>query len=333
MAKPATPQVSQPESNIAGLKEKARQFKSFLNAQYRENIAYNPSTSEIAKVSVSRWLEMGEAFKEATRLPGLPFGNIVHIYGKPDTGKTTTLMEAIAKAQQQGILPILILTEHKFDFHRLSEFMGADPEAMVVLHAENIEQAYGFMEKILRELPSGKLTFEVPVEGKDEPEQMVVDMTNQACYLMFDSIGNTMTETEMEYEIQDWDKSMGKHAKALKTLTKRINNLLSKVRDKCGILLLNQSYQSMPSYGPSVETPYGGDGVPYSCVLNIRMRRIGDLKMTVKGQEIIIGRKTQIEIKKNHISHLMPITEVYTVGTGLVLATEAELTKYKKLLK
>lgn len=332
MAKNEKVVVPAENTNLKNLKETAKQFKNFLNAQYREAVAYNPDVETIAKVSVSKWLNMGEAFVEATRLPGLPFGNITHIYGKPDTGKTSTIMEGIANSQRQGILPILILTEHKFDFSRLTSFMQADPEAMVVLHADNLEQAYGFMEKILRELPSGKLTFEVDSENGD-PEQIVVDMTDQACFMFMDSIGNTMTETEMEYEVGDWDKSMGKHAKALKALTKRVNNLLSKVRDKCGIVLLNQSYQSMPSYGPSVETPYGGDGVPYSCVLNLRYRRIGDLKMTMSGQDIIIGRKIQIEVKKNHISHLMPITEIYCVGSGLITATEESLKAYKKLLK
>ena len=314
-----------PVTDTTKLKEVARQFKSYMNAQYREAVAYTPDTATIAKVSVSKWLTMPKAFSDAIALPGLPFGNITHVYGKPNTGKTTLLMESIGQCQAQGVLPILILTEHKFDFNRLTKFMGADPEAMLVFHADTIEQAYGFMEKIIRDLATGKIVLETE-DGKDQ----VIDMTNQDCFIFMDSIGNTMSESEMEYEIEDWDKSMGKPAKALKALTKRVNNLLSKVRDRCGILLLNQSYQSMPSYGPSVETPTGGDGVPYSCVLNLRLRRKGDLQITQAGKEIVVGLETTIQVMKNHVSHLMPISSVYTVASGMIPADKEAFEAYKK---
>jgi recombination protein RecA len=312
------------DESLDKLKNIAKTFSSYMNNQYKEAVSYTPDIDTVAKVSVSKWVNM-PVLGEAIGLPGLPIGNITHVFGKPNTGKTTILMEGIAACQKQGILPILILTEHKFDFGRLTNFMGADPEAMLVFHADNLEQAYGYMEKIIRDLIAGKIVLEDD-KGKDQ----VIDMSNQDCYIFMDSIGNTMSESELEYEVEDHGKSMGKGAKAIKTLTKRLNSLLSKVRQKCGVLLLNQSYQSMPAYGPSVETPTGGDGVIYSCVLNIRLRRKGDLKMTVKGKDSIIGLETLIEVKKNHISHAMNIASVYTVASGLIPATDEALKEYKK---
>jgi len=339
--KPAI-QAEQPKPNegLAKIKSVAAQFRSYINQQYQDNVSYVPDAEKVAQVTVSKWIRMGEWFEEAVKLPGLPMGNITHVYGKPDTGKTTLLMQAIANCQKQGVLPILILTEHKFDFNRLPNFMGADPEAMLVFHADSIEQAYGFMEKILRDLEQGKIVYEMENPEFDETKKeskenqktltVTIDMTNQDCYVLMDSIGNTMSESEMEYEVKDWDKSMGKAAKALKNLTKRINYMLGKLRDRCGILLLNQSYQSMPAIGPSVETPYGGDGVPYSCVLNIRTRRKGDLKATVGGQERVIGLETIIQVMKNHISHVKPISTVFTVGSGMMSPDKALLEQYKK---
>lgn len=312
------------EDSADNLKAIAKQFSTYMNSQYKTAVSYTPDVDTIAKVSVSKWLEM-PTLGDAIKLPGLPFGNITHIYGKPNTGKTTTLMDAIAAAQKQNILPILILTEHKFSFDRLKTYMGADPEAMLVFHAENIEMAYGFMEKIVRDLAVGKIVIE-DENGKD----VTLDMSDQPCFIFMDSLGNTMSESELEYDVEDHGKSMGKAAKAIKALTKRLNMLLAKVRNKCGILLLNQSYMSMPSYGPSIETPYGGDGVIYSCVLNLRLRRKGDLKMTIKGQDTIIGLETIVEVKKNHISHLMPVSSVYTVASGQIPATKEALEEYKK---
>lgn len=311
-------------NNLEKLKTVAKNFSSYMNNQYKQAVSYTPDTSTIAKVSVSKWVEL-PVFGAEIELPGLPFGNITHVYGKPNTGKTTLLMESIGQAQKQGILPILILTEHKFDYKRLHEFMGADPEAMLVFHAENLEMAYGYIERILRDLINGKIVVE-DEQGNDN----IIDMSEQDCYIFMDSLGNTMSEAELGYEVEDHDKSMGKGAKAIKTLTRRVNQLLSKVRQKCGILLLNQSYQSMPSYGPSVETPYGGDGVVYSCVLNIRLRRKGDLKMTIKGKDTVIGLETLVEVKKNHISHSMAISSVYTVASGMIPATKEALEAYKK---
>lgn len=316
--------------NLAKLKGIARGVREHMNREFQKAVAYVPDTDTVASVSVSKWIEMPKAFQDAVKIPGLPIGNITHVYGKPNTGKTTLLMQAIAQCQKQGILPILILTEHKFDFSRLEEWMGADPEALLVFHADSLEEAYGYMEKILRDIEAGSIVIE-DAEGND----VKIDMRQQDCYMLMDSIGNTMSESELEYDVEDHGKSMGKGAKAIKTLTKRVNHLLGKeaVRQHCGILLLNQSYQSMPSYGPSVETPYGGDGVPYSCVLNIRLRRKGDLKMTMKGTPTVIGLETIIEVKKNHITHLMPISSVYTVASGMIPADKVSLDSYKKSMK
>lgn len=317
-------------TDTSKLKSIATAFGKHMNTQFQDQVAYVPNVNTVAAVSVSKYLEMPSAAFEVIGLPGLPFGNITHVYGKPNSGKTTLLMEGIVAAQKQNVLPILILTEHKFDFSRIDKFMGGDSEAMLVLHANNLEQAYGFMEKVLRDLSTGKLVVE-DEEGNDQ----VIDMTGQDCFIFMDSLGNTMSESELEYDVEDHNKSMGKGAKAIKSLTRRINQLLGKreIRQRCGILLLNQSYMSMPSYGPSVETPYGGDGVIYSCVLNIRLRRKKDLKMTLKGKDLVVGLETIIEVKKNHISHAMAVGSVYTVGSGMITAEKSALDEYKKLLR
>lgn len=320
-----TPEI---KNDLTEMKKVALAFKNHINHEYKAAVAYVADKDTVPKVSVSKWVPMGEAFQDAVKVPGLPIGNITHVYGKPDTGKTTMLMEAIAGCQEAGILPILILTEHKFDFSRLQDWYGVDLEAMVVLHADTIEQAYSFMLKMLKGMKDGKLV--IPrAEGNDE----VLDIGNQTCYMLMDSLGNTMSDSEMSYEAEEHEKSMGKAAKAIKNLTKRVNYYLGKVRQQCGVLLLNQSYQSMPSYGPSVETPYGGDGAPYSCVLNIRLRRKKDLIMTFKGVDTVVGLETIIQVMKNHITHLKPITSVYTVAYGMVPATKEALDEFKKNIR
>lgn len=325
MSKKSKPRVVSDKETKPSIKEVAKQFSSYLNQQYREAVSYTPDSDHLPKVSVSKWLELPKSIQDVVELPGMPFGNISCIYGKPDTGKTTFIQEGIAACQKQGVLPILILTEHKFDFKRLEQFMGADPEAVLVLHPNNLEQGYSYVEKILRDIRTGNLIVET-----DEGDQ-VIPVEN--VFIFWDSIGNTLSETEMEYEVEEWDKNMGKHAKAIRTLTKRVNHLLSKVRDRVGICFINQSYMSMPTYGPSIETPYGGDGVPYSSSLVFRFRRKKDLKMTQKGKESIIGLETLIEVKKNHITHKRPKGSILTVATGMIPATKEAYEDYKKKIR
>jgi hypothetical protein len=168
-------------ATLAGLRTLAQAFKSHINHEYKEAIAYVADKETVPKVSVSHWVPMPEVFTDAIKIPGLPIGNITHVYGKPDTGKTTLLMEAIAGCQEAGILPILILTEHKFDFNRLQEWFGVDLEAMVVVHADTIEQAYSLMLKMLKSMKDGKLV--IP-NADPEKADVVIDIGEQLCYMM-----------------------------------------------------------------------------------------------------------------------------------------------------
>ena len=77
------------------------------------------------------WIDMSPAFKDVTKLPGIPMGHVVMNYGKSDVGKTTMLVEAGAYAQKQGVLPVLILTENKFSWERASN-MGLVKDDCIV---------------------------------------------------------------------------------------------------------------------------------------------------------------------------------------------------------
>ena len=294
------------------LKELAKSQRAKINERYNEARAYEPSTDSSIKVSVEEWLELPEVMQNMLAdLKGLPMGNITHVFGKSDVGKTTFLMEGIVACKKQGILPILILTEHKFSLERL-KVMGVDEDELIIVTAQSIEEAYKYIEDELKDIRNGD--------------------TDHKRFFFLDSIGNAMADSELEYDVEDHDKSMGKGAKAIKNLTKRVNSLLGKrqVRNKAGVLLLNQSYQSMPSYGPSVETPYGGEGLIYSCILNIRLRRKGDLKMTRKKVDTIIGKEVLVEMKKNHITSILTKTPVYVLGPGFMHSDPDALKDYKK---
>jgi RecA/RadA recombinase len=92
---------------------------------------------------------MSPAFKEVTRLAGLPVGAITQVIGKSNSGKSTLAIEAAAHAQKQGILPVFIITENKFSFER-AESMGVDFESAIVHSGvKYIEEGCTYVKQIL----------------------------------------------------------------------------------------------------------------------------------------------------------------------------------------
>ena len=80
------------------------------------------SASAITNTSVSNankaqtWILMPKAFQEATKLPGIPEGTVVSVIGHSNVGKSTLINHAIASAQKQGLIPVIIDTENSFSF-------------------------------------------------------------------------------------------------------------------------------------------------------------------------------------------------------------------------
>ena len=126
---------------------------------------------------------------------------------------------------------------------------------------------------------------------------------------------------------------MMKTAKALRVLTRKASMLLNKVREKAGVLFLKQSYISTTPTGIQIETPTGGDAIPYSSALVLRTRKRKRLEMTQAGRDVDIGLETIIETVKNHITNRKLTGSVFTVASGMIPATDTALKKYKDSLR
>ena len=87
--------------------------KGFDLENYKKSIEINNVEKKKDKFVV-----LDECIQSVIGIPGIPLGHITQIYGKSDTGKTSLLFHAAAKAQQQGVLPIFIMTEGKVDWAR-----------------------------------------------------------------------------------------------------------------------------------------------------------------------------------------------------------------------
>jgi len=86
--------------------------------------------SKKANFKPERFFDLGEAFLNATGLPGPAMGHLQMFLGHSDTGKTTALIKAAVDAQNKGILPVLIITEQKWGFEH-AKLLGFDCEEVV----------------------------------------------------------------------------------------------------------------------------------------------------------------------------------------------------------
>ena len=77
------------------------------------------------KFKDQEWIPLSKAFQDVTSIPGIPMGHIVMLRGHSDTGKTTALIEAAVSAQTNGILPVFIVTEMKWNWEHAVQ-MGLD---------------------------------------------------------------------------------------------------------------------------------------------------------------------------------------------------------------
>lgn len=109
----------------AGIKKKglsAFKEKNGINTEHNEIVTAISNANK-----PQSWILMPKAFSEATKLPGIPECTVISVIGHSNVGKTTLLNHAIASAQRQGIIPVIIDTENSFSF-QYAQNMGFKAE-------------------------------------------------------------------------------------------------------------------------------------------------------------------------------------------------------------
>ena len=88
-------------------------------ASIKEAMGLNIKDNDLTVSSANKPIEfitLPEAFVNATKLPGIPKGELSIVYGWSNTGKSTLINCIIASCQASGILPVIFDTESHFDF-------------------------------------------------------------------------------------------------------------------------------------------------------------------------------------------------------------------------
>jgi hypothetical protein len=247
--------------------------------------------SKEAEYKPDRFFDLGEAFLDATGIPGPAIGHINMFLGHSDTGKTTALVKSAIDAQRKGIIPVFIITEQKWSWHH-AEIMGFDRESDYLFNSdfEYIEQITDYINDILDAQEKG-------------------DIDGDLLFL-WDSVGSV--PCKMTY-----DGKGGKQHNASVLADKigmGLNQRITRSRrvDKKNtntMIIVNQPWVELPDnpFGQPKIKAKGGESIWLNSSMvflfgNQKGAGTTKISATKNGRTFKIAIRTKVSIMKNHVN-------------------------------
>lgn len=281
-----------------------------------------------------KYVDLGEALTEVIKLPGLPLGHISVSYGLSDTAKTSLLFHAAKSCQEQGILPVIILTgpEKKVDWSRAramglkytGDLPASEQEDDFIIVNESldyIEDVFEFMfNDIINNVEQGKLPHDVMI--------------------FWDSAGNTLCKGAITVDKKTGNvETKDMHMKAAKVLGEnllilgdRITNTRKETRPHfVGSYFITSMYKGAPAF-PGARAPWtikGGNKVKFVSSLMIRHDHVSKLKATKDGADLKFGMVTKLSVTKNHLNGQEYSGQFVVTGDEILANDKNAIADYK----
>lgn len=278
-------------------------------------------TIKVAEVALKKdkFIVVDECLQEVIGMPGFPLGHITQVFGKSDTGKTSLMFHAIAQAQKQKILPIVLVTEGKIDWDRAKTMGVNTEEAIIVDNLEYIEDVFKFMDERISDMNNGDLPVDV--------------------MFFWDSIGNTLSQKEVSVDKNGYvvrEKGMMVAAKALtenmRTFTHKINNTRKiSYPNTAGAFFINSGYNKPPTFpgGMTSFVPYGGEKIWYGSSLVLKTSKKSKLSAKKEGKNLVFGMVSKISVEKDHINQTAMSGEFVITADAFIPNEAGAIKDYK----
>lgn len=198
---------------------------------------------------------------------GFPKGRIVEIFGPESSGKTTLALHAIANAQKQGGIAVMIDAEYAFDA-AYAKNLGVDIDNLLVSQPDTGEQALEIADTLVR---SG-----------------AIDV------IVVDSVAALVPAAEIEGDMGE--SHMGLQARLMSQALRKLTGLLS--RSKTCLIFINQLRMKLGVMFGNPETTTGGNALKFYSSVRIDIRRIA----AIKNGEEVVGNRTRAKVVKNKVS-------------------------------
>ena len=287
------------------------------------------------KFKDQEWIPLSPAFGEVTSVPGIPMGHIVLLRGHSDTGKTTAMIEAAVSAQNNGILPVFIITEMKWNWEHAIQ-MGLDieverhPETNEVVGYEgnflyidretinSIEDVAGFILDLLDEQKKGNLPYDL--------------------LFLWDSIGSVPCEMSIKSNKNNNEWNAG----AMSTqFGNNVNQKILLSRKESSpytntLVCVNKVWTLKPAspMGQPKLMNKGGYAMWFDSTFvvtfgNIMSAGTSKIKAIKDGKQVEFAKRCNLQIDKNHINGVTTRGRIVMTPHGFITDDPNELKKYK----
>jgi len=270
--------------NISSLVDKARGIYGKSEAGLAKQISAGSNIVRAEKDSDFVLWSQGDHWQKLTGIKGIPFGRIIQIAGKPDSGKSTHAMCFMSDAQRQGVLVILWDAEGKFSQKRYDSKIGGNSNELLVIQTNSIQD--GVMH-VANTIHAAKQL---------DPNVKVL--------LVWDSVGASLNSKEDSEETEEASNQPGVDARDIAKAVKKLNKTIFRYFNKetgehsIGCLIVNQVYANIGSVGTKEK---GGAQLEYLSSLILNLTRKSDLTKTRAGVKVKHGIVTRAKVKKNHL--------------------------------
>jgi RecA/RadA recombinase len=296
------------------------------------------STSSV-KFKAQEWIPLSEAFREITNIPGIPTGHITLLRGHSDTGKTTALIEAAVAAQKQGILPVFIITEMKWNWEHAQE-MGLEIEPVVDTDTGEITDYTGFF--IYTDRGQLDTIEDVAVFMADLLDEQKKGNLPYDLLFLWDSIGSVPSDLSVRSNKNNNEWNAGAMS------TQFGNNLNQKIllsRKESSkytntLVAINKVWTMKPESPmgmPKLENK-GGKTMWFDATLiitfgNITNSGTSKIKAVKDGLQVEFAKRTNIQVEKNHINGISTRGKIIMTPHGFIADTPKAVETYKKEYK
>jgi len=253
-------------------------------------------------------------------MAGVPLGDVSMGYGLSDSGKTEFMLHLAKAASQQGVLPILIITENKFKEARLQSFSLSGKNCIIKRNLKTLEDVYDYISQIIAKVKNKTLQRDV--------------------LILWDSVASTPSKETFEI-LKDGTikKKYGpqKNAAVIGYYNPFIMDLITTTREKdsdyqVGLYMVNQAYvkpAEMPGGIPTI-IPNGGEKIWFNLSLTIEFKEGMRLKAKKDGMDYAFGLVSRIKTVKNHVNGIYGENKIVFVDGDIIPNTPTAIDKYKK---
>ena len=288
------------------------------------------------KFKEQKWIPVSEALSDIISLPGIPMGHITLLRGHSDTGKTTALIEAAVNAQKAGILPVLIVTEMKFDFGHLKT-MGFDVNEVIDPATGEIQNYEGFF--IYADRSSLQSVEDVAAFILDLLDEQAKGNLPYDLLFLWDSVGSIPCKMSIEKSSNsnEWNagamsQQFGNFVNQKIVLSRKENSPYTNT-----FVCVNKVWvekPSLPMEQPKMKNK-GGNTMFFDASLIVTFGNIANagtnkIKAVKDKKDVEFTKRTKVSVDKNHINGISTRGSIIMTAHGFIKDTPLSVDKYKK---